>query len=548
MTDERDRQRSGMASARPADAADNLSEVELAGSDGGRHPGGVGTPRTDDVVGSGSGQLRGSSLLFAGKFLAIGGNLAIQVMIVRYLSQTAYGAFAYALAIANLLTVVVGFGLEQAIQRFAAIYDERRTYDRLAGAIVLQVGLVLVLGTVVALGTWIGQGWLLDVAIDDPRAVSLLTVMVLLAPLQALDGLIMNLFAVWARPKVIFTRKYVMAPSLKVAAAVGVVLVGGDVFALAWAYVAATLLGILVYARLLLRTFREQRILERGRRLVFPFRELASYAVLAVASDLVVVLLFASDAILVGAFGGTGDVALIQAVQPIANGNLIVFYALIPLFIPLVSRLFARGNRVETAVVYQRSTLWAVVFTFPVLALTFSFADVTAVTLFGGEYGPSGSILALFALGQYSQAACGLAGLTLKAIAELKKLAILNVVIAVANIGANVVLIPLYGPFGAAIGTAVSLIVLNAGRLVLLKHATGMAVLSRSIVRAGLLAFGLAGLLLLVSRTFAPPFHVALALGAAASVLLFFITRHDLEIAAVFPELGRIPVLRIFVR
>jgi O-antigen/teichoic acid export membrane protein len=500
------------------------------------------------VVGSGSAQLRGSSLLFAGKFLAIGGNLLIQVLIVRYLSQSAYGAFAYALAIANLLTVVVGFGLDQAIQRFAAIYDERKAFDRLAGAIVLQIGLVLVLGTVVSVATWASQDLLLGIAIDDPRAVSLLAVMVLLAPLQALDALIMNLFAVWAKPKVIFTRKYLLAPGLKVTAAVGVVLLGGDVFTLAWAYVAATALGILVYARLLIRTFRQQRILERGRRLVFPIRELGGYAVLAVASDLVVVLLFASDAILVGALRGSEDVALVQAVQPIANGNLIVFYALIPLFIPLVSRLFARGDRAETTAVYRRSTMWALVFSFPVLALTVAFADVTAVTLFGNEYGPSGPILALFALGQYAQASCGLAGLTLKVLAELRKLAVLNVVIAAANIAVNLALIPRYGAVGAAIGTAASLVVLNAGRLVLLHRATGMSVLARPVLRAGLTVATLVAALWGIDRLLTPSFPVAIAIAAAASLLLFRVTRDDLEVATVFPELRSVPLIRTFVR
>jgi O-antigen/teichoic acid export membrane protein len=506
------------------------------------------TTQRAPVVGSGPGQLRGSSLLFVGKFLAVGGNLAIQVLIVRYLSQSEYGAFAYALAIANLLTVVVGFGLEQAIQRFAAIYDERGAYDRLAGAILLQIGLVVVLGTVVTVATWISQDVLLRVAIDDPRAVALLTVMVLLAPLQALDALIMNLFAVWARPKVIFTRKYLLAPGLKVGAAVTVVLAGGDVFALAWAYVGATLLGIVVYARLLVRTFREHHILERGRRLVLPVRELASYAFLAVASDLVVVLLFASDAILVGAFGGSEDVALVQAVQPVANGNLIVFYALIPLFIPLLSRLFARGDAEERTAVFQRSTLWAMVFTFPVLALTFAFADVTAVTLFGTEYGPSGPILALFALGQYIQAAGGLAGLTLKVMARLRALAVLNVVIAIGNIGANILLIPRFGPLGAAMGTAAALTVLNIGRVVLLRRATGTPVVTRPLVRAGLTVAVLTASLWGLGRAVEPGFLVAIALSAVATLVLLYLTRDDLEVATVFPEATRLPGVRVLVR
>lgn len=505
------------------------------------------TPVTADgpAVGSGAGQLRGSSLLFAGKFLAIGGNLAVQILVVRYLSQSAYGAFAYALAIANLLTVVVGFGLDQAIQRFAAIYDERRAYDRLAGAIVLQFGLVALLGTAVAVATWSGQDLLFSYAIEDRRAVALLTVMVLLAPLQALDALVMNLFAVWAKPRVIFTRKYLLAPSLKVGAAVVVVLLGGDVFALAWAYVGATLVGILIYARLLVRTFRRQKILERGRRPVLPIRELGGYAMWAVASDLVVVMLFASDAILVGHFMGAEGVALVQAVQPVANGNLMVFYAVIPLFIPLMSRLYTRGEKAETAAVYHRSTLWAVVFTFPILTLTFAFADVTAVTLFGQGYAASGPILAMFALGQYLQAVGGLSGLTLKVMASLKKLAVLNIVIAAANIAANVLLIPRYGAMGAAMGTAAALGLLNAGRLLLLRQATGISVVSRPLLRAGATVVALITVLWLVAQAFAPSFLVAMGLGAIASLLLFAVTRNDLEIANVFPEVRRIPVVRL---
>ena len=49
--------------------------------------------------------LRGSALLLVGRFVAIAGGLVVQVLVVRHLSQTAYGDFAYALAIVNVLTV-----------------------------------------------------------------------------------------------------------------------------------------------------------------------------------------------------------------------------------------------------------------------------------------------------------------------------------------------------------------------------------------------------------------------------------------------------------
>ena len=44
-------------------------------------------------------QIRGSTLLLVGQLLAKGVNFGVQVLIVRYLSKSDYGALAYALSI-----------------------------------------------------------------------------------------------------------------------------------------------------------------------------------------------------------------------------------------------------------------------------------------------------------------------------------------------------------------------------------------------------------------------------------------------------------------
>ena len=43
-------------------------------------------------------QIRGSSLLLFGRIISTAVNVVIQVVIVRYLSKTQFGAFAYALS------------------------------------------------------------------------------------------------------------------------------------------------------------------------------------------------------------------------------------------------------------------------------------------------------------------------------------------------------------------------------------------------------------------------------------------------------------------
>ena len=69
--------------------------------------------------------IRGSSLLLAGRFISLGLNLLVQVLTVRYLTQGDYGAFSYALAATAMGSTLSMLGLEHATARFVAIYQER---------------------------------------------------------------------------------------------------------------------------------------------------------------------------------------------------------------------------------------------------------------------------------------------------------------------------------------------------------------------------------------------------------------------------------------
>ena len=82
-------------------------------------------------------QIRGSTLLLVGRVLTVGANLASQVIIVRYLSQSDYGAFAYALSLVAVGQTVVTLGLDRTLTRFASIYDEEGRYGRLLGMLLM---------------------------------------------------------------------------------------------------------------------------------------------------------------------------------------------------------------------------------------------------------------------------------------------------------------------------------------------------------------------------------------------------------------------------
>src|ERR671922_2959135 len=83
--------------------------------------------------------LRGSTFLLAGRVIGMVANFAIQVLIVRYLSKSDYGAFAYALSVISLGSSLTVFGLEKTITRFVPIYQERGEYHKLFGTLILAV-------------------------------------------------------------------------------------------------------------------------------------------------------------------------------------------------------------------------------------------------------------------------------------------------------------------------------------------------------------------------------------------------------------------------
>ena len=174
-------------------------------------------------------QIRGSSLLLAGRFLTLASNLVVQVLIVRYLSKADFGAFAYALSLVSVGASIVTFGLDRSITRFVPIYDEQRDYPKLFGTVLLAVGTVLSLGLVTLVLVYGLEAFLDGSLIGDEQAVSILLILVLLVPINALDGLLMGMFAVFSKPRAIFFRRHVLTPALRLTIVLLLVLGNRDV-------------------------------------------------------------------------------------------------------------------------------------------------------------------------------------------------------------------------------------------------------------------------------------------------------------------------------
>jgi O-antigen/teichoic acid export membrane protein len=494
-------------------------------------------------------QLRGSSLLLAGRFLSLGVNFAIQILIVRYLSKADYGAYAYALSLVSLGVSIATFGLDRSITRFIPIYDEEKEYDKLWGTIVMVAGTILSISLGLILLVYGFHNLATGSVISNEQATSLLLVMVFSIPIQAMDGLSMGLFAVMAKPRAIFYRKNILGPLLRLTVVLLLVFSGAGVMFLAVGFVIAGALTVGLYSIFLYRTVKSEGLLAHFHwgTLRMPGREIFGFTVPLLASDLLYMVINTTDAVLVGHFRGTDAVGALRVVLPVAQLNLLVFSSFTLLFTPAAARLFARRDTEGISHLYWHTATWIAVLTFPIFALTFSLSEPVTTTLYGERYSGSATYLTLFALAYYCNAALGFNGLTLKVFGKVRFVVVISIVAAATNLALNFALVPVYGALGAAIATSSTLIVHNILKQWGLRRGTGISLFQRKDAVAYVAIAVGAGALLILHELLDPSIWIAVPLAAVASVAVLTLSRNVLRAGDTFPELARLPLLGRFI-
>ena len=489
--------------------------------------------------------IRGSSLLFLGRIIALFINFVGQVLIVRYLSKNDFGAFAYVVSVVSMGSSIALLGVHKAVHRWLPIYLEGEDRASAMGTIVLVLVSTLTLGIAVICLTFGLRGFLQDNVVSDPQSVGLLLIMITLVPLQGIDAIFQGLCAVFASPRAIFIRRHILGPALKLAAVITVLATQGDVQLLAIGYLVAGIIGVAAYVFLLIRVMRNSTMYRPDEpiRLRIPFREVYSYCLPLLTTDILLILRTTAVVVVLESFRGTEDVAEFQAVYPVAALNLLIMQSLRFLYTPFASRLFARNDTEGIHEIYSQTTAWITIISFPIFAVCVFLAEPVTEALFGVRYSDASTVLTILAVGFYFNSALGLNLYTLNVFARVGFVAAVNTFVAVLALVLYFTLIPSYGALGAAIATTTTVIVYNVLNQVGLVMGTGVGRFRGSHVRI-YAAVAMVTAILLGVRMVTSSVWVLLPLIVIAGFGLLRWSRDLLAIADTFPELTRVPGFR----
>lgn len=397
--------------------------------------------------------LTSAGIVVVARFVGSITTIAERIVIGRLLTPGAYGEVSIGIALLSFSSTLALVGFTQGVPRYVSRFDDER--DRrgawigglaFTGAIALVVTALLYVNLEVVVTSLFERG-------DSPR---LLSLFVLALPFVVGMQIGVGTIRGYGNTAYKAYAQDLIYPLTRIALIVGLITTGFGVVAAGYAYLVAAALAFLV----------AQYLANRLVPLVGPFRthvrEMLRFSAPVVISGVLTTLLTWTDTLMLGYFRSSAEVGRYSAAYPIASGMLIALSAFGFLYLPLTSRLDAEDEHEEIDRIYEVTTKWVYVVTFPAF-LTFVFfpEDVLRI-FFGGEYAGASLALVILSVGFFSNAIGGRNRETLSGLGVTQYLLVTNGAAFGLNVVANLVLIPAYGGVGAAVASAASYVVLNA--------------------------------------------------------------------------------------
>ncbi|MBM2822234.1 MAG: polysaccharide biosynthesis protein [Thermoleophilia bacterium] len=388
------------------------------------------------------------------------------VVLTRILGPSGYGAYAYALTWALLLASPALLAMPPLLVRKIAEYETRREWGLMRG-IIRRFNAVSLTSAFVVAGLGAVAGWLLIG--DDTRLFRPFLVGLLLVPLIAFASL--RAAAMQGLGRVVRGRIPEPLHLLLFVPAIVVAYVAlGHRFDATWAVAAfvatAALvqpLGVVLLRRSLPREAKEASPEYEDRSWARSAAPLATLSVIApLSSELGIVML--------GAIKGADAVGIFSVASRAALFVSFLFGASMYSLLPVLARLYAAHDHESLQRVLTRSARVLSVLTIPLAAGLILFAG-PVLSIFGPGFEGGVTPLRILAVAYFVNVVGGFSGATLLMTGNEKALMKGTAVTAVLFIAVSAALIPLYGPTGAAVATAVQIVATNVlFSLLLWKH------------------------------------------------------------------------------
>lgn len=411
-----------------------------------------------DVGSSIKNLLSGGSVLTVGTIATMLLGFVETAVLTRALSTPDYGTYALAIGLIWTLATIGQLGLGATARRYIADYRAQNDAAKARGVARLTLAVGTSTALIISAIIWALRNTLADVVFQTP----------LLAPL--FGGLAVALVG-----KVILDISADIA--LGVQAAVRTVLAGETgqrilrltvALCIFIGFVSVSEAGLALGMLLILGAGAAViAVVNTTVGLIGPVqlankRRLLGFALPLAASSVTGQVLSIVDITLLGLLSGPEAVGFYRPALAVASAVTVGYVGLNRLFSPIATEYISREQNADLAELVTVFRFWTFLITGTIFVYTSAFAPALLRLFFGSGYGASAPIVYIVGGALTLTVGIGPVGSLLEAAERSRAIAVSYLLALGVNIGLNIVLIPEFGAVGAAIGTGISLFLLNA--------------------------------------------------------------------------------------
>lgn len=461
---------------------------------------------------------KGGSILLVGLVFQLGISFFAKLIVARELSLSEFGGVALGMTMASVAATLCLVGMQEGVGRFLPRYDEK--VDR-RGVLISAFTLALPAGITVGTLLLIVAPWVASELFNSPEVTPVLRVFAIVVPLIVTHRLVMSTVQgnQQSLPKVLIEN--ILRPLTRFIAIGVVIVIGISSVRIAWAYFAGWALPVVVGIVYIIRytplfNFRTHAETRRREMLKFSIPLLFSAALSLVFNDL--------DTLLLGYFSESpAPVGIYNAVYPLGNLLTTALIAFGFIFMPVISELHGDGDLDQVRRLSQVVTKWVFMTTLPVFLVLVAFPRRTISLTFGAKYASGETALAVLSVGFFIHAVFGLNRETVISLGETRVKMYADFGAAVANLLLNFLLIPQYGPLGAAVATSLTFIGMNIALSAYLYRRATIVPFNAAILRPASVGIGSFIVVYTIIRTMFSPTIPVMIGGFTVFVIIYWI-------------------------
>lgn len=405
---------------------------------------------------------KGAGITFAGSFVGRGLWFICQVVVARSFGAEVFGMYILGFTVLKVSELLARFGLNTGAMKFVSIYRKDHP-EKVKGVLLGAAGLSFSIGLLVAAFVFLSSGFIAVSIFNNPELQKIIQVFAACVPVMSAMMVVASASQGFHTAKYfVYTNEFIQ-PVINLSLTVIAVLFDMGILAVlaafTFSYVVALAAGIYFISR------QFQGLMDSALKPVFAFKELISYSVPLVFTGFLIFCVQWSDLLMLGAMDSALSVGVYRAASQIPVFLGLILTAFNSIYAPVIAEMHHNGLNERLETMFKTTARWVFFFSFPA-ALMIVFSTKEVMGIFGAEFTGQGAlVLIILTAAQVVNCAAGGVGYTL-IMTGRQKLEMMNSLVLISvNIALNYILIPYYGPIGAAIATGISIVAINLIRM-----------------------------------------------------------------------------------